>query len=134
MNSLIQQRPKEELESQSTNAPIAIQPTAAQIKQRIREQIQTLLNAAKALEIEPCVSTIRAGLTQIQLYCTSVGKTFIFVEEVVPCDRHELGGLPTETATLFRGPSTDASVAICIMRGALLYRNGGAWQNLSKEG
>ena len=44
-------------------------------------------------------------------------------------DEYELGGSHQQKATLFRGPSEDASVAICVTsQGSLLHRNGSLWQ------
>lgn len=100
----------------------------AKIKQELRQRIQALLQFAKDLPPEECLREIKARLLAIQQYCLTVEKTFVVVEEQITCDQHELGGSDQHQATLFRGPSEDASVAICVtQRGSLLHRNGYSW-------
>lgn len=99
------------------------------VKQIIRERISDTLHTAKDLAAEACLCTIKTGLLDTQKFCQSVGKTFILVEEHITCDQHGLGGLTQDTAVLFRGPSEDASVAICVTaRGSLLHRNDSPWR------
>ena len=107
---------------------LATQSSQGQIKQILRESIHEALRTAKALEPDACLMEIRDQLCAIQAYAKLAGKTFIFVEESITCDRYELGGRFEDAATLFRGPSENASVAICVTQnGSLLYRNGCAW-------
>lgn len=100
-----------------------------QIKQEIKRRIHEALQIAKDLSPDDCSSEIRNRLLAVQLYCKSVGKTFIFVEEPITCDQYELGGYHKDSAILFRGPSEDASVAICVTdKGSLLHRNSSPWR------
>jgi len=55
-----------------------------QIKQEIRQRIHEVLQTAKDLPSSDCLNEIRDRLLTVQLYCQSVGKTFIFVEEPSP--------------------------------------------------
>lgn len=99
-----------------------------QIKQKIRQSIYEALQIAKELLPDACLSEIRDRLLCIQNYCKSVEKTFIFVEEAITCDQYGLGGNCQDVAILFRGPSEDASVAICVThKGSLLHRNDSPW-------
>jgi hypothetical protein len=99
------------------------------IKQVLREQIREALDAAQRLPPAACRQEIKTRLLAIQAYCKTVGKTFIMVEESITCAQYSLGGGDREGATLFRGPSQDASVAICVTdKGSLLHRNDHAWK------
>lgn len=128
---------------------LVIQDRSQSIKQELRQRISQILENSqnilsnssinnhreqdgieKCVEkyIEQCASTIRAGLLSIQIYCQTVEKKFIFVEQVITCDQHDIGGRREAKAILFRGPNEDASVAICITQhGSLLYRNDSPW-------
>jgi len=100
-----------------------------QIKQEIRQRIQDTLQAVRDLPSNDCLNETRNKLSAVELYCQSVGKTFIFVEECITCDQYELGGYYDDKATLFRGPSEAASVAICVTdKGSLLHRNDCPWE------
>lgn len=100
-----------------------------QIKQEMRRRIQQALEFAKDLSTDDCQDEIRSRLFTIQKYCKSVGKTFIVFEERITCEQFGLGGSREESATLFRGPNENASVAICVTdRGSLLYRNDSPWR------
>ena len=97
--------------------------------QRLQQKIQTTLQMAQGLPAEACLHIVKVRLLAIQADCRAIAKTFIFVEENITCDQYNLGGCAQHQATLFRGPSEDASVAICITaRGSLLHRDGKAWQ------
>jgi hypothetical protein len=99
-----------------------------QIKQVIRQGIDEALQSAKSLSTERSLIEVRNRLSAIQTYCQTVNKTFIVIEEKITCNQHNLGGYETDMATLFRGPSEDASVAICVThKGSLLHRNGSPW-------
>jgi hypothetical protein len=100
-----------------------------QFKQELRQKINVMLQYAKELPPEQCLREIRSRLFAIQHYCAAIGKTFIAIEEMITCDQYELGGNYSDTATLFRGPNVDASVAICVTKqGSLLHRNSGFWR------
>jgi hypothetical protein len=100
-----------------------------QIKQEIQQRIHETLQIAKDLPSNACLSEVRSRLLAVQLYCQSVGKTFMFIEECITCDQYDLGGNHDDKATLFRGPSEAASVAICITNeGSLLHRNDCPWR------
>ena len=114
---------------------LATQSPQGQIKQILRESIHEALRTAKGLEPDACLTEIRERLCVIQTYAKVAGKTFIFVEESITCDRYNLGGRCEDAATLFRGPSENASVAICVTQnGSLLYRNGCAWSIYKNAG
>jgi hypothetical protein len=99
-----------------------------QLKQELRQRIHTALQSARNLQSEACLNHIRVELLALQNLCQRAGKVFIVVEEAITCDRYELGGSCEHTATLFRGPDENASVAICITnQGSLAYRNSSAW-------
>ena len=99
------------------------------IKQELRCRIQQILQTAKRLPPDRGCHEIRIQLGEIQAYCQHIGKTFIFIEERITCDQRDLGGGCENSATLFRGPKEDASVAICMTdQGSLLYRNSSSWQ------
>jgi hypothetical protein len=124
-----------EARSLSQKDDLATQSPQGQIKQILRESIHEALRMAKALDADACLTEIRDQLCAIQAYAKLAGKTFIFVEESITCDRYELGGRGEDTATLFRGPSDNASVAICVTQnGSLLYRNGCAWSIYKNAG
>jgi len=116
--------------SQQTPEPNTFtQQQRTQTKQALRQQIQEALQTAQNLPADACLCKIKDRLLAIQKYCETVHKTFIVVEETITCDQYDLGGDHGDAATLFRGPSEDASVAICVtQRGSLLYRNGCSWQ------
>ncbi|NJO43344.1 MAG: hypothetical protein HC769_25750 [Cyanobacteria bacterium CRU_2_1] len=106
-----------------------------QVKQELRRRIQEILQCAKDLPHEECLNEIKTGLLAIQIYCESIEKTFIFIEEKITCGQYDLGGCHQDTATLFRGPNITASVAICVtQRGSLLHRNGSPWTIYRDEG
>jgi hypothetical protein len=100
-----------------------------QIKQEIQQRIHETLQVARDLPSNDCLSEVRSKLLAVQLYCQSVGKTFIFIEECITCAQYDLGGHHDNKATLFRGPSEAASVAICVTHeGSLLHRNDCPWK------
>lgn len=100
-----------------------------QIKHEIQQRIHETLQSARDLPSNDCLSDVRNKLLAVQQYCQSVGKTFIFVEECITCDQYNLGGHQDDQATLFRGPSETASVAICVTQaGSLLHRNDCPWK------
>ena len=109
--------------------------TKIDIKQELRSRLQEALHAAKDLPPMQCRNEIRKRLTAIQRYCRANGKTFIFIEQRITCDEFDLMGDRKEKATLFRGPSEDASVAICITdKGSLLHRNDFPWRIYRDKG
>lgn len=104
------------------------QNARSQFKQILRRKIQLALWAAQNLPAEICLSEIRSQLIAIQSDCDRHQKKFIFREEIITCNQYELGGSDRHIATLFRGPSEDASVAICVtQKGSLLHRNSCPW-------
>lgn len=106
----------------------ANQNSRSQIRKEIGKQIYELLQTAKDLPTEACLTEIRNTLLEIQKSCQAVEKSFLFIEKRITCANYQLGGLPEDTATLFRGPREDASVAICVTdKGSLLHRNGSPW-------
>lgn len=106
----------------------------ASIQQELRQRIHEALQAAQLLPPADRLNEIRQRLLEVQAFCDSVQKTFIFVEQSIACAQYSLGG-NQEIATLFRGPNEDASVAICVSdRGSLLHRNSGPWQVYCNEG
>jgi hypothetical protein len=115
--------------------PFSIPISREQIKQELRRRIDEALQAAKDLKPDECISLIRERLKAIQRYCETVDKVFIMIEENITCDRYDLGGSSENTATLFRGPREDASVAICIThKGSLLHRNSSPWRTYKQAG
>ena len=99
------------------------------LKHELRQRIATALQVAQALTAPECLQEIKTRLLAIQAYCQTMNKPFIFVEERITCDQYDLGCNKPHAATLFRGPSEDASVAICVTdQGSLLYRNSSLWQ------
>jgi hypothetical protein len=78
-----------------------------QIKQEIQQRIHETLQSARGLPSNDCLSEVRSKLLAVQLYCKSVGKTFIFIEECITCDQYDLGGHHGDKATLFRGHRND---------------------------
>lgn len=98
------------------------------IRRELQQKIEAALEAAKPLPPEDCLQEIKDQLLAIQIHCRAIAKTFIVVEEKITCSQYGLGGSDRAIATLFRGPSEDASVAICVTyKGSLLHRNGGSW-------
>ena len=98
------------------------------IRQNLRNKIQAMLEIAKDLPPQQCVSMIRRNLADIQTYCAIFGKTFIVVEEDITCEQYDLEASPYDKALLFRGPDERATVAICVTeKGSLLHRNDSAW-------
>jgi len=119
--------------SSDRHSKIAIDPLTqyrrSQVKQEIGQKIYTALQSAKDLPLDQCLGEITARLLAIQKYCEFLGKTFIVIEEHTTCNNYELGGCVQDQAILFRGPSEDASVAICVTdKGSLLHRNSSSWQ------
>ncbi|WP_206753886.1 hypothetical protein [Microcoleus sp. FACHB-1515] len=105
-----------------------LQNARSQFKQTLRRKIQIALWTAQTLPAEACLCEIRNQLIAIQNYCDRHQKKFIFVEELISCNQFDLGGSDRQLATLFRGPSEDASVAICVTeKGSLLHRNSCPW-------
>lgn len=99
------------------------------VKQTIRRLLRETLVTAQKLPIARRRNYIRQSLENIQDYCATFEKTFIFREITISCDQYGLGGSQYHFATLFRGPSEDASVAICITeQGTLLHRNDSPWK------
>jgi hypothetical protein len=106
-----------------------LQTQRSQIKQELQQRIHEALQSAKDLPPDECLCEIKDRLLAIQKYCETVQKTFIMIEEKITCDQHNLGGCRQHIATLFRGPSEDASVAICVTdQGSLLHRNDCPWK------
>jgi hypothetical protein len=107
---------------------LAAQKRREQIKQTLRQQIGATLHSAQNLPPTERLPAIKTRLAAIQADCQAIAHTFIVVEVHITCDQYGLNGRMQDTATLFRGPSEDASVAICVTaQGSLLHRNGGAW-------
>ena len=99
------------------------------IKQDIRRLLQKTLIVAQERDISERRQFVQESLDYVQTYCKQAEKTFIVCEQPITCDQFELGGSIQDKATLFRGPSEDASVAICVTeRGSLLHRNDSEWQ------
>ncbi|MEM8503891.1 MAG: hypothetical protein AAF716_12140 [Cyanobacteria bacterium P01_D01_bin.1] len=99
------------------------------IKQTLRRLLQETLYATPEKPIAERQNFVRERLSYIQRLCGNFDKTFIVCELDVTCDQYGLGGSNQHTATLFRGPSEEASVAICITeRGSVLHRNDSPWQ------
>lgn len=99
------------------------------IKQEIRRRIGETLQLSECLSANDCLHEVRKGLLATQEYCESVGKGFLFFEEFITCDQYDLGGTSEDRAILFRGPSEDASVAICVtLKGSLAHRNDSPWR------
>lgn len=107
---------------------LAAQKRREQIKQMLRQQIGAALHSAQNLPPTERLLDIKTQLAAIQADCRAIEHTFIVVEVHITCNQYGLNGRTQDMATLFRGPSEDASVAICVTaRGSLLHRNGGAW-------
>lgn len=114
---------------------IPVQKQRDPIKQELRRRIYETLEVAAELTADDREDEIRFRLFAIQNYCKTVEKTFIVVEQAITCDQFNLGGSAAETATLFRGPNDNASVAICVTRkGSILHRNGSSWEVYRNEG
>ncbi len=100
-----------------------------QVKQTLRRLLQETLRGAQQQLIAERRHFVRKKLCDIQAYCENVNKTFIVCELSISCDQYGLGGNKYHHATLFRGPSEDASVAICVTeQGSLLHRNDSDWK------
>ncbi|MEM9807502.1 MAG: hypothetical protein AAF959_19735 [Cyanobacteria bacterium P01_D01_bin.56] len=98
------------------------------VKQTIRRLLQETLTVAQMLPVAKRQEFIRQSLDNIKDYCTTYEKTFIVCELTITCNQYDLGGCQHHTATLFRGPNEDASVAICVTeQGSLLHRNASPW-------
>jgi hypothetical protein len=116
------------LKSYNNQPPTTAFNPGAEIHKAIGQRINKLLQSAKNLPPQDCLSEIRNTLAEIQKDCLSANKSFIFVEKQITCANYQLGGSAKDQAILFRGPREDASVAICVTaKGSLLHRNGGAW-------
>lgn len=120
---------KSSLQHESNGSVLAGSTQTERIRRDfLRQAIQSTLHIAKELPPDLCLQEVKTRLILIQDYCHRVGKTFIFVEEVISCQQYELGGSDWDKAVLFRGPSEDASVAICVtQQGSLLHRNSSPW-------
>ena len=102
--------------------------TMEHVKQTIRRLLQETLTVAQKLPVAKRRRFVRQSLENIHDYCATFEKTFIVCELTITCDQYDLGGCQHHSATLFRGPSEDASVAICItQQGSLLHRNNSPW-------
>ncbi|NEP18459.1 MAG: hypothetical protein F6J97_16410 [Leptolyngbya sp. SIO4C1] len=100
-----------------------------QVKTKLRQMLYETLEAAQATPVTARQQLVRQRLQAIQTYCRRVKKTFIVVELEITCNQYELGGSSISRAVLFRGPSENASVAICVSdRGSILHRNDSDWQ------
>jgi hypothetical protein len=107
---------------------LAAQKRREQIKQTLRQQIGAALQSAANLSPADRLQDVKTRLAAIQADCQAIAHTFIVVEVHITCDQYGLNGCRQDTATLFRGPSEDASVAICVTaQGSLLHRNGKDW-------
>lgn len=127
MPLLLQKDAQAETKAQSEK--VQVENQREQIKQELRQSIYAALHTAKDLPPEQCLHEIRRRLFAIQQRCATVGKTFIAIEETITCDQYDLGGYAKDSATLFRGPNVEASVAICVThKGSLLHRNSSVWQ------
>ncbi|MGB3574210.1 MAG: hypothetical protein WA783_06175 [Phormidesmis sp.] len=99
------------------------------INYELHQLLQETLIAAQAKPVEDRRWFVRESLKYIQFYCKKAGKTFVFYELAITCDQYDLGGRSHQSATLFRGPNEDASVAICVTQaGSLLRHNDSRWQ------
>lgn len=132
MNRLVERG--EQISAKSSHFPVQSQlsktphRSSSQARKQLGQQIYAALQDAKDLSPEKCLSTIKDRLIAIQISCKAIHKTFIVVEEQITCADYDLRGSQQDTATLFRGPSEDASVAICVtQKGSLLHRNGYIW-------
>ena len=102
--------------------------TKESIRRTLSNGIQNILEMAKTLPPDCRVAMVREKLVDIQQYCSTVGKTFIVVEENIGCHQYDLNGSNQDQATLFRGPDERATVAICVtQKGSLMLRNGPDW-------
>ncbi|MBW4580761.1 MAG: hypothetical protein KME42_14440 [Tildeniella nuda ZEHNDER 1965/U140] len=112
----------------TNNIDVAAQLQRSRIRQELQQKIQTALHVAKDLSPIACLREIETSLLAIQIYCKTVQKTFIVIEEKITCDQYELGGCKQDAAILFRGPDKAATVAICVTaKGSLLHRNDDLW-------
>ncbi len=118
-----------ERNEQNTATIVPVQPSRERVRQELGQKIHAALQAAKNLSREEALTAIKTSLLAIQIECRTIGKSFIFIEERVTCSQYGLKGRIQDSATVFRGPSENASVAICVTdRGSLLHRNGDRWQ------
>lgn len=105
------------------------------IRQELRQRINDTLQSAQSLPPDHCRHEVRNQLRAMQEYCKTVEKTFIVVEQRITCDQYDLGGSHQDSATLFRGPNDDASVAICVTdKGSLLHRSSSPWRVFRNQG
>jgi hypothetical protein len=99
------------------------------VKQTLRRLLQETLRSAQQQPIAERRQFVWKRLCDIQAYCENANKTFIVCELSITCNQYELGGSKHHQATLFRGPSENASVAICVTeQGSLLHRNDSDWK------
>ncbi|MEM9088851.1 MAG: hypothetical protein AAGC93_08925 [Cyanobacteria bacterium P01_F01_bin.53] len=99
------------------------------IKQTLRSLLQQTLRVAQRRPAAERRQLVRTKLSHIQTYCQEIDKVFIVREVRITCDQYDLGGHQQQRATLFHGPSDDASVAICVTdKGSLLHRNDSLWR------
>ncbi|MEL7520615.1 MAG: hypothetical protein AAF050_01325 [Cyanobacteria bacterium J06649_5] len=99
------------------------------VKQELRRLIKETLLITYQKPVVERRRTVRQQLVKIQTYCKDQEKTFIFRELTIRCDQYGVGGNSQDMATLFRGPSEKASVAICVtQKGSILHRNDGCWR------
>jgi hypothetical protein len=121
--------------SQQSSDFSSAQTQRQQVKQVLRQKINAALLSAQQLPPDACLQEISSKLSDIQLDCQQIQKTFIVVQEKITCNQHGLGGSDRDSATLFRGPSENASVAICVtQKGSLLHRNGDRWHLYKNAG
>ena len=112
----------------TSNIDAAAQLQRLRIREALQQKIHLALQAAKDSPPGDCLKKIETNLLAIQTYCKTVQKTFIVIEERITCDQYELGGRRQDSAVLFRGPNTEATVAICVTaKGSLLHRNDCPW-------
>ncbi|MGD1899681.1 MAG: hypothetical protein ACFB16_22390 [Phormidesmis sp.] len=98
------------------------------VKQELRRLLQAALLVAQETAPSEREKSVRESLDNIQTYCKQVDKVFIVCEQSITCAQYKLGGSSLHAATLFRGPSEDASVAICVTdKGSVLHRNDSDW-------
>ncbi|KAM3097579.1 hypothetical protein ACKFKG_07900 [Phormidesmis sp. 146-35] len=108
---------------------VPLEKQREQVKRIVGQKINAALLSAQTLSPDDCLGEIKTRLLSIQIECQAIGKSFIVVEERVTCSQHQLKGYDRDKATLFRGPSENASVAICVTdKGSLLHRNGDCWR------
>ena len=99
------------------------------VKQELRRLIKETLLITYQKPVVERRRTVRQQLVKIQTYCKDQEKTFIFRELTIRCEQYGVGCNSQDMATLFRGPSEKASVAICVtQKGSILHRNDGCWR------